>query len=90
LYPQKQTEGGLQLSRVEAWRVLRAAGQKIGLENIGTHTLRKTFGYHMYKRSGRDIALVQDLLNHGSPRQTLRYIGISQEEKDEAYLDLNL
>jgi integrase len=52
--------------------------------------MRKTFGYHMYKRSGRDIALVQELLNHGSPRQTLRYIGISQEEKDEAYLDLNL
>ena len=38
------------VSREYAYRVLSAAGREYGLEHIGTHTLRKTFGYHYYKR----------------------------------------
>ena len=43
----------------------------------------------MYKRTG-NLALVQKLLNHSSSGDTLRYIGIDQEDMDEAYLKLNL
>jgi len=63
------------LSRTHAWRVLKAAGEAVGLSNIGTHTLRKTFGYHAYRESGKDIGLVQKLLNHSTSANTLRYIG---------------
>ena len=78
------------LSRSQAWRTLRAAGEYAGLYNIGTHSLRKTFGYHAYKKSGSDLELVQKLLNHSSGKITLRYIGIDREKMDNMYMELNL
>ena len=81
---------GGSLTRVRAWQILNAAAQKIGLKHIGTHTLRKTFGYHAFQRSKGNIALVQKLLNHSSSGDTLRYIGIDQEEMNNTYLGLNL
>jgi len=78
------------LSRYQAWRVLKAAGESAGLNNIGTHSLRKTFGYHVYKKSGADIGLVQKLLNHSASGATLRYIGIDRERMDNVCLELNL
>jgi site-specific recombinase XerD len=83
-------KNGKSLSRVRVWQILNAAAAKIGLKHIGTHTLRKTFGYHCFQRSGGNIALVQKLLNHSSSADTLRYIGIEQEQLNAAYLDLNL
>jgi integrase len=69
---------------------LSAAGEAVGLERVGTHSLRKTFGYHVYKRTGGNLGLVQKLLNHSSSADTLRYIGIDREQMDNTYLDLNL
>jgi integrase len=82
-------KGGV-LSRGQAWRILKGAGESAGLGNIGTHTLRKTFGYHIYKNTGGDIGLVQKLMNHSASRITLCYIGIDRETMDRAYLELNL
>ena len=82
--------GGKPLTRVRIWQILNAAAKKIGLMHIGTHTLRKTFGYHTYQNSQRNIALVQKLLNHSSSADTLRYIGIDREQTNAAYLELNL
>ena len=87
LFMSYKTKQGL--TRTQAYRILNSAAKTVGLEQIGTHTLRKTFGYHMYKRTG-NLALVQKLLNHSSSGDTLRYIGIDQEDMDEAYLKLNL
>ncbi|MDR0616114.1 MAG: site-specific integrase [Synergistaceae bacterium] len=78
------------LSRWQARRILKEAGASVGLEKIGTHSLRKTFGYHAYKRTGGDIGLVQKLLNHSTSGDTLRYIGIDREAMDNVYLELNL
>jgi integrase len=66
------------------------AGEKIGLDNIGTHSLRKTFGYQVYKKTAGDLGLVQKLMNHSTSRITLRYIGIDKEIMDSVYLELNL
>jgi len=78
------------LSRYQVWRVLKAAGESVGLMNIGTHSLRKTFGYQVYKQSGSDIGLVQKLLNHSTSGTTLSYIGIDREDMDNICLELNL
>ena len=56
---------------------------------IGTHTLRKTFGYHAYQ-NGSSLELLMDIFNHSSKAQTLRYIGITEEQKKEVYLQSNL
>jgi integrase len=78
------------ISREQAWEILHDLGKRVGLERIGTHSLRKTFGYQVYQRSGKDIGLVQKLLNHSSSENTLRYIGLTREQLDAAYLELNL
>ncbi|WP_163526631.1 tyrosine-type recombinase/integrase [Halobacillus ihumii] len=69
--------------RSTAYRILREAAEYVGLSEIGTHTLRKTFGYHFYKQT-KDIALLQELFNHTSQEITLRYIGINQDSLDKA------
>ncbi len=82
--------GGRPITRVQAYRILNGAARRIGLtEQIGCHTLRKTFGYHAYK-SGIDLALLQSILNHSSQAVTLRYIGITQDTIDDVYTALNL
>lgn len=78
------------IGRVQAYRILNKAATAIGINGeIGTHTLRKTFGYHFYQRT-KDVALLQDLFNHSSPSVTLRYIGINQDMMDKAIDDLEL
>ena len=78
------------LDRAQAYRILNKAAQAVGVkERIGTHTLRKTFGYHHYKKYN-DIVLLQKIFNHSSPSVTLRYIGIEQEDIDKVYRNFYL
>ena len=78
------------LKRQQAYRIINEASRAVGIKDkIGTHTLRKTFGYHAYN-NGYDISIIQKLFNHSSPSITLRYIGITQDELDDVYLNLDL
>lgn len=78
------------LTRVQAYRIVNAAAVRIGLtDQIGCHTLRKTFGYHAYK-AGVDLTLLQAIFNHSSQAVTLRYIGITQDTIDDVYDAINL
>lgn len=46
----KSRTGDNPISRVQAYRIIRRACRNAGIRQaIGTHTLRKTFGYHFYK-----------------------------------------
>jgi len=89
LFPSRKKGNG-PISRVQAYRILNEAARLAGIgERIGTHTLRKTFGYHAYKM-GLDLSVIQKLMNHSSPGITLAYIGITQDDLDNVYLALNL
>ncbi len=78
------------LDRSQVYRFINEACKNIGLRiNVGTHTMRKSFGYHFYKKYN-DLALLQKILNHSSPAITLRYIGIEQEEIDLSYNNFEL
>jgi integrase len=76
---------GGHIGRVQSYRILREAAEAAGIENFGTHSLRKTWGYWTYKMSRHNIGLIMDTFNHSSQRITLRYIGINQDQKDELY-----
>lgn len=76
------------ITRVRAYAILRTAALANGLDEIGTHTLRKTFGYHVYQEE-KDVALLQDIFNHSAPYITLKYIGVNQDAIDQAYQKLN-
>ncbi len=66
------------LSRSMAYRILKEVADRFGLENIGCHSLRKTFGYHFYQQT-KDVVTLMKIFNHSHPSVTLRYIGIEQE-----------
>lgn len=75
------------ITRERAYAILREAAEEFGLDAIGTHTLRKTFGYHLYKKT-KDVALLQSIFNHVDPSYTLRYIGITQDSMNDAIVKL--
>lgn len=72
------------LSRQRAWEVMKIASDFVGVDEIGCHTLRKTFGYHYYQKT-KDIALLMYLFNHSKAEITLRYIGITDDMMDKAF-----
>ncbi|HDR7634705.1 TPA: site-specific integrase [Bacillus mycoides] len=86
----RSRKGKEALKRQQAYRIINEAARAIGIkERIGTHTLRKTFGYHAYQ-SGVDLSILQKLFNHSAPSVTLAYIGMTQDDLDNVYLNLNL
>ena len=86
------------LDRRSYWRILNSVAKLCNLEHIGTHTMRKTFGYNVYtmfdgeliagKYSALDVT--QHMLNHSSSKDTLRYIGIDMEVEEAVYKNMNL
>ncbi|OMP68230.1 tyrosine-type recombinase/integrase [Domibacillus epiphyticus] len=75
------------ISRQQAYRVINEAARKAGIrDQIGTHTLRKTFGYHAYIK-GVAISLIQERFHHASPSETFRYIGMDETKQK---IDVNL
>jgi len=77
------------IDRVTAWKHLKKAARSIGIENFGTHSMRKSLAYHVYRKT-KNIALVMSMLNHSRPSVTMRYLGIEQDEIDEAYGNFEL
>ena len=51
---------------------------------IGTHTMRKTFGYWYYKTFG-DMATLMKMFNHSKAEITLIYIGITDDQLRMAF-----
>lgn len=88
LFPGKKED--THLSRSQAFRMIREAGQKLHFETgISCHSLRKTFGYHAWK-SGAQPVMLMNIYNHSSYQITKRYLGIDQDDKDKLFLDVNL
>lgn len=77
------------ITTVQAHRIINRAAKGIGLEEIGTHTMQKSFGYHHYQQY-KDIAILQEIFNHSLPSVTLRYIGINQDNIDKSYMNFSL
>ena len=76
------------ISRVQAWRIIRAAADAIQLiGRYGCHSLRKSFGYHAWK-AGVQPVMLMDIYNHSSFEITRRYLGIQQDDRDKVYLNM--
>ncbi len=87
LFPSRK---GGPLNRTSAWRIINRAAEACGVPGpIGTHTLRKTFGYHFYQKT-KDVAMLQQIFGHSSPSITLRYIGINDDMMDQALEEFSL
>ncbi|WP_214269131.1 tyrosine-type recombinase/integrase [Staphylococcus pseudoxylosus] len=76
------------LSRQQAYRIIHAAANDLGMLHIGLTTLRKTFAYHAYQ-SGISISIIQKYLGHQTTYETMKFIGISTK-KSNTTIALNL
>ena len=82
----KSRQGGNRpIDRVQAYRIINSLVRQVGMKdiNVGTHSLRKTWGYFGYKKFNLSLDDIMLKLNHQSIQSTKRYIGLTQEEKQE-------
>ena len=83
-------EYSLPIKRGQAWKFITSIFREAGLSgNYGTHSLRKTWGYHT-RIQGVDLALIMQKLNHESIAYTKRYLGITDDELEAVAQRLNL
>lgn len=80
---------GNPIHRSTFYKILNAAARKYGLEHIGCHTMRKTFGYHHYQEY-KDLVILQEIFGHSDIAITKRYIGINQETINNTVKNLKL
>jgi integrase len=80
---------GKAISRIQAYRLIRAAAEALAFAvRVSCHSLRKTFGYHAWK-SGVSPVVIMDIYNHSSLAVTQRYLGVTQDDRNEVYLNLD-
>lgn len=91
LFPSRKSTGKTPyVRREQVFRSLNDVAEAIGIKDaIGTHTLRKTFGYHHYQQF-HDVAVLQQIFNHSAPSVTLRYIGINDDVIEQQMNDFDL
>jgi len=78
------------ISRVQGWKNIGQRCRAVWLEgNYWGHSFRKTQGW-MARSNGVPLSVIQHKLNHSSQKVALKYIGITQEEVDEAVYNLDL
>lgn len=66
------------ITEKQFYKIMSKTGDLLGINYLGTHTMRKTGAYRVYTQSNYNIGLVMNLLNHSSGAMTLTYLGLDQ------------
>lgn len=90
----KSRKGDGHLTEIAIGRILKNAADEVGIDkNICSHSLRKSFGYHVYHNAedkNNALIILQTIFNHSSPTVTSRYIGLTDDEVSETFYNLDL
>ncbi|WP_288531899.1 site-specific integrase [uncultured Secundilactobacillus sp.] len=70
------------ITEKQFYKVMVKVGDLLGIEYLGTHTMRKTGAYRVYTQTNYNIGLVMRLLNHSSEAMTLAYLGLDQASRE--------
>lgn len=93
-YVFKSREGDGAIVERSVWKIIVDAASDAGIEhNVGTHSLRKTFGYHVWHNADdkeKALVMLMVIFNHSSVATTKKYIGIMNEEVEDIFNGLNL
>ena len=89
----KSRKGGA-ITEKSLWKIIVDATIEAGVEkNVGSHTLRKTFGYHIWHNAEdkeKALVMLMAIFNHSSVATTKKYIGLMDEEIEDVFNSLNL
>ena len=90
----KSRKGNGAVTERGVWKIIVDVADEAGIEyNVGTHSLRKTFGYHIWhdaEDKEKALVMLMAIFNHSSIATTKKYIGIMNEEIESVFNDLNL
>lgn len=70
------------ITEKQFYKIMHKTGDLLGINYLGTHTMRKTGAYRVYTQSNYNIGLVMHLLNHSSEAMTLTYLGLDQASRE--------
>jgi len=88
VFQSKKTFGMEPLTVQRLHSLVKSWCKKIKLKgNFGSHTLRKTFGYHQRITFHASIEQLMVCFNHSNQRQTLEYLCIQPEEIKKIYMN---
>ncbi|MGR8829561.1 site-specific integrase [Leuconostoc citreum] len=77
------------INEKQFYKVMAKVGDLLGINYLGTHTMRKTGAYRVYMQSNYNIGLVMQLLNHSSEAMTLTYLGLDQASRETILDQIN-
>lgn len=93
-YVFKSRKGDGPITVDSMWDIIKTTAKEAGIhQNIGSHSMRKTWSRRLYdnaKDKSQAVVLLQTILNHSSASVTLKYIGILNDEIEEAFDGMNL
>ena len=82
LFP-SSTHHDRHITEKQFYKIMVKTGDLLGINYLGTHTMRKTGAYRVYMQSNYNIGLVMSLLNHSSEAMTLKYLGLDQVSREK-------
>ena len=77
------------ITEKQFYKVMAKVGDLLGINYLGTHTMRKTGAYRVYTQSNYNIGLVMQLLKHSSEAMTLTYLGLDQASRETILDQIN-
>lgn len=77
------------ITEKQFYKIMAKTGDLLGINYLGTHTMRKTGAYRVYVQSNYNIGLVMQLLNHSSEAMTLTYLGLDQASRETILDQIN-
>ena len=90
----KSRKGDGSITEKSLWKIIVDVAAEAGIErNVGSHTLRKTFGYwvwHNAEDKNKALVTLQVIYNHSSTATTAKYIGLTDDEVSSVFNSLDL
>ena len=77
------------ITEKQFYKIMAKTGNLLGIDYLGTHTMRKTGAYRVYTQTNYNIGLVMSLLNHSSEAMTLTYLGLDQVTREKILNSVN-
>ena len=76
------------IAKPAVWKQVRNVTRYLGLKDVSTHSMRKFCANALYEKSGHDIELVCEYLQHANIKTTRRYIRRSDAQLEKAIMGI--